>query len=101
METTLSEVAEPQVEARRRKGPPPSGGQRLAPRPRRYFVFGGEDKPSGGFNDFQGAYNALSIAVTQMNLLTRGRPLSWAHIVDMDAPGGPEIIQRKSGWGGG
>lgn len=95
METTLSEVlAAPRLKRR----PPP--GQRVAPEGRRYLMFAGSFQSAGGWKDYKGAYNTLQLPAEEANFAVAARPDAWAHVVDLQAEGGPRIVVDRSGSGG-
>lgn len=96
----MSEVADPRlqvaVEVRRRR-PPPSGGQRLADRPRRYLVFCHVGPPKGGWGDYRASYTSLQLASIEASSAVRGQLNAVSQVVDLEALRGPEVVLTKRG----
>lgn len=79
---------------RLRRTPP---GQRVPTEPRRFLVFSGTDGGTrGGWEDFYGAYGSVRLASETMIGLMANGDYSWAHAVDLQAAGGPSIVEEHS-----
>lgn len=93
MEITLSDA--PVLPGLTRRLPP---GQRVVPQGRRYLVFGGAARSRlGGWKDYVASFSSLDIAIEEAITMVRGAPGAWAHVVDLQAVGGPAVVAERTG----